>query len=82
MAEVARLLADAGHKVPTRMLPDWLVHVVGLFDPTVRMVIPQLGSKSTFDTSRIRDELGWRPRPLPESILATADSLKSHGVIK
>lgn len=82
MADMARLLSDAGHKVPTRRLPDWLVHIVALFDPTVRMVIPQLGSKSTFDTSRIRDELQWQPRPLPDSILATADSLKGHGVVK
>lgn len=82
MVDIARLLADAGHKVPTRMLPDWLVRLVGLFDPTIRRVAPQLGYESTFDTSRIRDELQWQPRPLAETILATADSLKSHGVVK
>ena len=30
-------------KVPTRELPDWLVKLVAMFDPTVRQIVPDLG---------------------------------------
>jgi dihydroflavonol-4-reductase len=82
MIDIARHLQEDGHNVPTRPLPDWILRAVALFDPSVRMVVPQLGRKSSFDTSRIRTELNWRPRPLRETYSQTAASLKSLGVVR
>jgi len=82
MAEIAQHLADAGHRVPTRKLPDWLVRRLALFDPVVRRVVPELGRQTAFDCARIRGELDWRPRPLSETVAATARSLKSFGVVE
>ena len=82
MIDIARHLQEDGHNVPTRQLPDWILRAVALFDPSVRMVVPQLGRESSFDTSRIRTELNWRPRPLRETYSQTAASLKSLGVVR
>ena len=67
--------------VVTRGLPNWLVHLAALFDPTVRLVIGQLGRRSELDTSQIRSTLDWSARPVAETIRDTADSLIAHGIV-
>jgi len=85
MADIARMLAahvgPMGRRVPTRQLPDWVVRLVALFDPTVRMVTGDLGRRSEFDTAAIRRDLNWQPRPIVETVDDTADSLIEHGVV-
>ena len=82
MSEVARHLADAGYNVPTRKLPDFVMRLIGMFDPSVRALVPNLGRQSLFDTSRIENELNWQSRSLAGSVAETAESLKSLGVVK
>src|SRR6202042_3021262 len=36
-------MGEAGKKVPTRQLPNWLVRVAALLDPQVKQVLPELG---------------------------------------
>lgn len=79
MAEVAAVLrrelgADAA-KVPTRSVPDLLVRAMALFDPGVRSITNQLGKKLTYSSEKARTKLGWSPRPVEETIVATARSL-------
>jgi nucleoside-diphosphate-sugar epimerase len=81
LRDIASYLAGEGYRVPTRRLPDWVLRSVALVDPSVRMVVRQLGRQSAFDTRRIRDELEWRPRPLQETFSDTALSLKQLGVV-
>lgn len=76
-----RHLAGSGRRIPTRRLPDWLVRLVGLFDPTIRMVVSDLGVRKDFDTSAIRRDLAWTPRPLEQTITDCADSLIAKGVV-
>src|SRR5208337_5621476 len=38
----ARIGAAAG-RVPTRVLPDWMVRLASLFDPALRQIVPGLG---------------------------------------
>ena len=84
MSDIADMLAGhlapMGRKVPTRRLPDFVVRLVALFDPTVRMVASDLGRRSEFDTAAIRRDLGWEPRPIAQTVSDTADSLIAHGV--
>jgi dihydroflavonol-4-reductase len=42
-------LGDAAKKVPTRQLPNWLVRVAALFDPTVRPMLPLLDKHAPRD---------------------------------
>jgi len=82
MADIlAAHLADTGRRVPTRRLPDLLFRVAALFDPTLRLVVDDLGRRSDFDTTAIRRDLDWTPRPVSETINETADGLIAHGVV-
>lgn len=75
-----RLGADAG-KVPSRVAPDLLVKAMGLFDSSVRSITSDLGRRAEYSNERARELLGWRPRPLDDSIAETATSLRTHGVV-
>lgn len=79
MAEVAAILrerlGDAAKKVPTRVAPDVLIRLMGLFDGSVRSVVGDLGKRSWYSSEKARTELGWSPRPIEDSIEDCARSL-------
>jgi dihydroflavonol-4-reductase len=74
-ADLARRLADAGHRVPTRVVPDWVVRLLGVFDPTVRLITGQLGQECHVSSAKARRVLGWRTRTVRESLVDTADDI-------
>ena len=86
MADVAAILREGlgpqGRKVPKRKLPDWLMRVVGRFDPVVRQVLGELGNVRDTDISHARTKLGWNPRPPKESVLDTARDMIRLGIVK
>lgn len=79
MKEVAAILrehlGDAAAKVPARSIPDLLVRVMALFDPSVRSVVGQLGKKTELSNEKARTRLGWSPRPAEETVVDCARSL-------
>ena len=79
MIDVARAMRQrlgvAARKAPTRVLPDWAVKLVGVFDPAARMVIPELGKQLRVDNSLTRRTLGMEFIPAPDAIAAMAQSL-------
>ena len=81
IAEVLRdRLGDDAAKVPTRVAPNILIRAVGIFDSSVRSFTGDLGKRSEFSNQRARD-LGWKPRPVGDSIVDTARSLREHGIV-
>jgi nucleoside-diphosphate-sugar epimerase len=86
MGDIAKVLRSrmgkAGAKVPTRELPNWLVRLVGVFDPAVRLISPELGKKKNATNEKARHVLGWTPRSNEESIVATGESLVKLGLVK
>lgn len=86
MKEVAAVLrgsmGDEARKVPTRGLPDVVLHFSSLFDPTIRMVTGELGKRRFTPSNHARDVLGWVPRPAADTIVDTARSLIDKGVIR
>jgi nucleoside-diphosphate-sugar epimerase len=68
-------LGDKASKVPTRILPDWLLKVIALFDPSVRQILPELGKKKEATNEKARRILGWTPRTREEAIVSSAESL-------
>ncbi len=86
MKEVAAVLrgsmGDEARKVPTRGLPDVVLHVSSLFDPTIRMVTGELGKRRITPSDHARDVLGWVPRPAADTIVDTARSLIDKGVMR
>ncbi len=85
MADLAALLRDrlgaAAARVPTRKVPDFVIRLAGLFDRDLGSVTPGLGRKHDFASNKAQRLLGWRPRPLEETVLDTARSLIAHGLV-
>ena len=86
MKDVAAVLRDRlgneARKVPTRGLPDFLLQLSALFDPTIRMVTGELGKQRITPSDHARDVLGWVPRPAADTIADSARSLIDMGVVK
>jgi dihydroflavonol-4-reductase len=79
MSEVAAVLHDrlgpAAAKVPKRAVPNFVVRAMGIFDPAVRSIAGQLGQKVELSSAKAERVLGWKPRPVDETIVDCAQSL-------
>ncbi len=75
-------LGEAGRRVPTRQLPNWLVRLVALFDPAVKQILPELGRAKNGTSAKATRLLGWKPRSADDAIVATAESLIKLGLTK
>jgi nucleoside-diphosphate-sugar epimerase len=76
----ARLGAEAA-KVPTRKVPDFVLRIAGLFDKDLASVTGGLGRKHDFTSAKAQDLLGWRPRPMEDTVLDCAKSLVANGLV-
>jgi dihydroflavonol-4-reductase len=74
-------LAEKARKVPSIIVPDFLVRVFALFDPAVRSQLLNLGKEKRVSSDKARKMLGWTTRSVSESILDTAQSLRANGVV-
>lgn len=81
IADVAAILrerlGDRASKVPTRNAPNLLVRAMSLLDGGLRSIVGDLGKSAYYSNEKARDLLGWRPRPVADSITDTAESLLS-----
>lgn len=75
-------MGAAGARVPTREIPDWVIRLGALVDPTIRQIAPDLGKVKRASGEKARQMLGWSPRSNEDAILATAESLLQLGVLK
>jgi dihydroflavonol-4-reductase len=86
LIDVARILKtampEAARKVPTRGLPDWLVRVSALFNPMIRQIVGELGNVRDASSAHALEVLGWKTRPVEQSIVDCARSLIELGVVK
>jgi nucleoside-diphosphate-sugar epimerase len=83
MHEIAALLRDRlgnrAAKVPTRRLPDFLVRLAARGNPLMAQLRASLGRRELIDASKADKVLGWRTRPVEETLLDTAGSLLPPG---
>jgi dihydroflavonol-4-reductase len=84
--EIAQVLkarmGDRARRVPTRVLPDWIVRLVSLFDSSVALIVPELGKFKNATNEKARRVLGWAPRSNEDAIVATAQSLLRLGLLR
>ncbi|HEX3911330.1 MAG TPA: aldehyde reductase [Solirubrobacteraceae bacterium] len=84
MKDVSRILRErlgpAAKKVPTRVAPDLLIRAMGIFDPSVRTIVNDLGESPTYTAEKAKATLGWEPRSTEDSIADTAQSLLERGL--
>jgi dihydroflavonol-4-reductase len=83
--EVADLLTAhmgaAAQRVPTKVMPDWMVRLAALVDPETRQIAPDVGKVRRASNEKARHVLGWEPRSNEDAILATAVSLVRLGLV-
>jgi dihydroflavonol-4-reductase len=86
MVDVAKVLrrrmGAAASKVSMRMLPNWLVRLAALRDPTMKGIVPLLGVKMNATSEKARRLLDWSPRSNEDAIVATAESLVRLGLLQ
>ena len=86
MVDVAKVLrrrmGAAAGKVPTRVLPNWLVRLSALKSPAARGIVPLLGLNLNATSEKATRLLGWVPRSSEEAIVATAESLLRLGLLR
>jgi dihydroflavonol-4-reductase len=80
---IARLLrerlGDRAAKVPTREMPVLVARVLGRFNPALGALKYQLGHDFPSTGAKAERVLGWRPRPVADSVEDTAVSILEHG---
>ncbi|HUX49734.1 MAG TPA: aldehyde reductase [Spirochaetia bacterium] len=80
MREIAKVLRDhlgqTARRVPTRVIPNWIVRLSALFDQSLAQIVPELGIIKPVTNEKARRLLGWEPKSNEEAVLATAKSLK------
>jgi dihydroflavonol-4-reductase len=83
MADIARILRDGlgadGARVPIKALPDYLVYLLSLFMPQLRMFRHDIGRRRDADNSKARAILGFESRLPAETLIDCARSLLEAG---
>ncbi len=86
MKEIAAALkarpGRVAKRVPTRSIPDLVLRVVGLVDPKIRTVLPDLGYAKQTSNQKALKVLGWTPRDPREAIVAAATSMVAKHLVR
>ncbi|WP_353814811.1 SDR family oxidoreductase [Agromyces sp. SYSU T00266] len=84
--ELARLLraelGERARRVPTRVIPDWVVRAGAPFNRDLRLMSHELGRRGDASHEKATRVLGWTPRDRDESVLASARSLVDLGLVR
>ena len=82
LAEIAGLLKAAypQKRIPMRTAPDILIRLIGLFDRSIRSIIPLLGRRQELDNARARALLDIDFISAAESVRASARYIMERGL--
>ena len=81
MHEVANILHEAGfEKVSTRVLPNWLFRILGVFDKKMRMICHYLDMEKYYDCSPAKKLLNWRPTDAKKTLISTAKNISKKSL--
>jgi dihydroflavonol-4-reductase len=79
MLDIANILhsefGDKAVKVPRKEIPSWLIRLIALFNPNIKLIVPHLGLVKEASHGKATRVLNWHPRSNREAVTATAESL-------
>jgi dihydroflavonol-4-reductase len=81
MRPIKAALGIKAKKVPTIVLPNFLMRIIALFDAGARSVLDDLGREVRVDNNQTRKALKMTFRPVTESAPAMAKSLIDLGLV-
>jgi len=81
LARILKAMGPVGRKVKTRVAPDFVIRLVGIFDRAVKQVESDLGLEKDATSEKALRLLGWKPRPVAEAVRASAESLERLGLL-
>jgi len=73
--------APRGYKVATRIMPDFLIRFISMFNRKLKVTAIPLGWDYTVSTQQAQKILNWKPRPKEETIIEMAKSMIEHGLV-
>jgi len=82
-SEITDILREAypKAKLPSRVMPDFMVKFGSIFDTAIKSIVPDLGTFHEADANYVTAMTGVMPRPAKTAILAAAESLCELGHI-
>jgi nucleoside-diphosphate-sugar epimerase len=83
ISDISTILQEAypKAKLPTREMANWLVKIAGVFDQSVKSIVPDVGTFHEADAAYVTSLTGVIPRPAKDAVLAAAESLIENGRI-
>ena len=86
LPEIARLLKTkmpaVAAKVPTKILPDWMVRISALWNPQAKAIASMLGINRNTSNAKARTILKWQPvANNEEAVLASVETMLKFGNI-
>jgi nucleoside-diphosphate-sugar epimerase len=76
-------MGNKARRAPTWLLPNFVLRIVALFDPTAGLVIPELGKDKKGTNEKAKRILGFEPKySNVDALVATAESLIELGIVK
>lgn len=86
MKEIGKVVrdtvGDAAKRVPTRSIPDLMLRAMGVANPQIKALLPDLGYAKKSSNEKARSVLGWTARDPHEAIAAAARSMVEKRLIK
>ena len=83
LKDLSYILKSAGFtKVPTLVIPNFLLKFIALFIPSLRMIAKRLGKEEKLYTKNANDILGWFPESVDAEIINSAKQLYNMGILK
>ncbi|AKD54886.1 SDR family oxidoreductase [Spirosoma radiotolerans] len=81
--QIAALLKEnyPDRKIPTGTVPNWLLRLLGRFDPSLAAVIVDLDKVRQGDSTKARQLLNWQPIDSREAVLSCAESMFRVGLM-
>jgi len=68
-------------KIPLRVAPDWLMRIMGMFDKTIKGILPTLGREILLDNSAAAEILGIEFIEARQAIRTSASSLIRENIV-
>ena len=86
MPEIASFLREnmpeVSQKTPGKILPDWGVRLMALFNPKAKAIASMLSASRNVSNEKAKRVLGWKPRSTnEEAIIASVESMIKFGVL-